>query len=45
MTLSGESYERCAASDPSLTANYMQATRDAYAPAWTGVIDAVPPVW
>lgn len=32
MTLSGESYERCAASDPSLTANYMQATRDAYAP-------------
>lgn len=32
MTLSGESYARCAHSDPSLTADYMQATRDAYAP-------------
>ena len=32
MTLSGESYAHCAHSDPSLTADYMQATRDAYAP-------------
>ena len=32
MPLGGESYARCAHSDPSLTADYMQATRDAYAP-------------